>query len=46
MSAYAEYKNGQITDAEYNAICRREYLESLEDDCEKEVLIEYDIDEF
>ena len=27
MSAYAEWKNGLITDAEYASICRQEYYE-------------------
>ena len=27
MSAYSEWKAGLITDAEYNTICRKEWLE-------------------
>ena len=27
MSAYSDWKYGLITDAEYNAICRREWYE-------------------
>lgn len=27
MSAYAEWKAGMITDAEYNSICREEWYE-------------------
>ena len=44
MSAYAEWKAGLITDAEYNTICRREEYEDRFDD--EEVFDDDDVDEF
>ena len=29
MSAWGDYKAGLLTESEYSAICRREYLEDL-----------------
>ena len=50
MSAYSEWKAGLITDAEYDSICRREWLESQEEDYEdeedEEVFEDDEIDEF
>lgn len=43
MSAYAEWKAGLITDAEYNTICRREEYEDRFGD--EEVFDDDDIDE-
>ena len=44
MSAYSEWKNGQITDAEYSTLCRQEEYESQYDD--EEVFEEDDIDDW
>ena len=48
MSAYAEWKNGQITDAEYSTICRQEEYESRQSNDweEEEEFEEDDVDEF
>lgn len=49
MSAYAEWKNGQITDFEYSQICRMEAYEMdhpEESDEEEEEFIDDEIDEF
>lgn len=46
MSAYAEWKAGLITDAEYNTICRREEYEGRHSDFDDEEAFEDDdIDE-
>lgn len=45
MSAYAEWKNGQITYAEYSTLCRQEEYESQLDE-EEEEFIDDEIDEF
>ena len=49
MSLWSDYKAGLLTESEYTAMCRREYLEDLDrgDDCEEEEAFEDDeIDEF
>lgn len=47
MSAYAEWKAGMITDAEYNSICREEAWDADHDDEEEEVFEDDEfIDEF
>lgn len=48
MSAYAEWKAGMITDAEYNSICREEAWDADHEDDDDEEVFEDDefIDEF
>jgi len=48
MSAYAEWKNGQITDAEYASICREEEWEvnHPEEWSDEEVFEDEELDEF
>lgn len=46
MSAYAEWKNGQISDAEYMGICAQEEWELNHPEDEEEVFEDDDIDEF
>lgn len=49
MSAYAEWKAGLITDAEYNTICKQEEYEHRpwwDTFSEEEELEDDDIDEF
>ena len=48
MSAYAEWKNGQITDAEYASICREEEWEmNHPEECDdEEVFEDEELDEF
>lgn len=42
MSAYTDWKYGLITDAEYNTICREEYMRDMEDDWNDEEVFEDD----
>ena len=44
MSAYSEWKNGQITDAEYATLCRQEEYEAQWD--EEEVFEDDDLDDW
>ena len=48
MSAYAEWKNGMITDAEYASICREEEweLNHPEEWNDEEVFEDEEVDEF
>ena len=48
MSAYAEWKNGMITDAEYASICREEEWEMNhpEEWNDEEVFEDEEVDEF
>ena len=48
MSAYAEWKNGMITDAEYASICREEEweLNHPEEWDEEEVFEDDEVDEY
>lgn len=46
MSAYAEWKAGMITEAEYAGICRETEWEADHPDDDEEVFEEDDIDEF
>lgn len=47
MSAYAEWKCGMITDAEYATICRQEEYEAKIDDfSEEEAFEDEELDEF
>lgn len=42
MSAYTDWKYGLITDAEYNTICREEYMRDMADDWDEEEEFEDD----